>query len=76
MGFNSCMELPGTAHIGLKVSIRLHNEEPEDALFRDLLGILESPTTVRRKNGEVSVFDPKRIAYWKIVPSAEIKKDR
>ena len=68
MGFNSYMELPGPQHIGQKVSIRLHNEIPEEALFRDVLGYLETETSVRRRSGEVVVFDPARIAYWKVVP--------
>lgn len=69
MGFNSLMELPGIQHIGQKVSIRLHNENPEEALFRDVLGYLETPTSVRRRSGEITEFDPARIAYWKVVPA-------
>ena len=68
------MELPGPEDIGKKVSIRLHNEDPAEALFRDILGILESTTSVRRKNGEIASFIPERIAYWKVVPEIEIKK--
>ena len=50
------------------VSIRLHNENPDEALFRDVLGYLETATSVRRRSGEVVEFDPARIAYWKVVP--------
>jgi hypothetical protein len=58
--------LPSTAQIGLRVSIRLHN--PSGG-FRDLLGTLESKTTVRKKDGTVITFDPAKIAVWKVVPS-------
>jgi hypothetical protein len=66
---NQGMDLPGPEHVGLKVSIRLHNENPDEALFRDVLGYLETPTSVRRRSGEIAEFDPSRIAYWKVVPS-------
>lgn len=58
--------LPSTAQIGLKVSIRLH--DPSGG-FRDLLGILESENTVKKKDGTVIAFDPAKIAVWKVVPS-------
>jgi hypothetical protein len=61
------MRLPENSDIGMKVSIRLF--EPEGG-FRDLLGILESATTVRKKSGELVEFDPVRIALWKIVPTS------
>ena len=71
------MELPGQADIGSKVSIRLHinhqnsdqREDPIDALFTDILGTLETPTSIRKKNGELVTFDPTEIALWKVVPS-------
>jgi len=43
------VELPGQNEVGSKVSIRLHNENPDEGLFRDLLGILESPISLRKK---------------------------
>jgi hypothetical protein len=71
------VELPGQADIGSKVSIRLHinhqnsdqREDPIDALFTDILGTLETPTSIRKKNGELVTFDPTEIALWKVVPS-------
>ena len=57
---------PSAAQIGLRVSIRLH--DPSGG-FRDILGILESENTVRKKDGTVVTFDPAKIAVWKIVPS-------
>jgi len=65
------LELPGQSAIGSKVTIRLHNENPAEGLFRDILGILESSTTVRKKNGEVITFDPTQIAVWKVIPSTD-----
>ena len=60
------MRLPEISDIGSKVSIRLF--EPEGG-FRDLLGILESPSSVRKKSGELVSFDASRIALWKVVES-------
>ena len=69
------MELPEidslASNRGRKVTIRVENEDHSDGLFRDILGILESPTTVRKKNGELITFDPRRIALWKVVPESE-----
>ena len=57
--------VPGLPEIGQRASIRLF--EPEGG-FRDLLGILESPTTIRKKDGSLITFDPGRIFLWKVVP--------
>jgi cysteinyl-tRNA synthetase len=57
--------VPGLPEIGQRASIRLF--EPEGG-FRDLLGILESPTTIRKKDGSLITFDPDRIFLWKVVP--------
>ncbi|MEI9907709.1 MAG: GNAT family N-acetyltransferase [Actinomycetota bacterium] len=35
--------------------------------FRDLLGILESETEVRKRSGQLVTFDPNRIHLWKVV---------
>ena len=56
---------PSAAQIGQRVSIRLH--DPEGG-YRDLLGILESATQVRKKDGSLITFDPTKIAMWKVVP--------
>ncbi len=57
---------PSAAQVGERVSIRLH--DPSGG-FRDILGILESENTVRKKDGTVITFDPAKIAVWKIVPT-------
>jgi hypothetical protein len=57
---------PSAAHIGQRVSIRLHDP---DGGFRDILGVLESENTVRKKDGSLVSFDLTKIAVWKIVPS-------
>lgn len=39
-----------------------------DGGYRDILGILESPTTIRKRDGSIVSFDPNHIALWRIVP--------
>lgn len=57
---------PSVAQIGQRVSIRLH--DPAGG-YRDMLGILESENTLRKKDGTLVSFDPAKIAVWKVVPS-------
>ena len=57
---------PSAAQIGQRVSIRLH--DPAGG-YRDILGILESENTLRKKDGTVVSFDPAKIVIWKVVPS-------
>jgi hypothetical protein len=57
---------PSAAQIGQRVSIRMHEA---DGGFRDILGVLESENTVRKKDGSLVTFDPAKIAVWKIVPN-------
>lgn len=57
---------PSESDLGAKVSIRLH--DPEGG-FRDLLGILVTTTSVKKKDGTIQLFDPTQIAIWKIVPT-------
>jgi len=45
--------------IGQRLTLRLH--DPEGG-YRDLVGILESPTTIRKSSGEIVEFDPQQIA--------------
>lgn len=56
---------PLAAQIGQRVSIRLHEL---GGGYRDLLGILESENTVRKKDGTMTTFDPAQIALWRVVP--------
>ena len=56
---------PSAAQIGERVSIRLH--DPQGG-YRDLLGILVSENTVKKKDGTLITFDPSKIAVWKVVP--------
>ena len=55
---------PSAAQIGERVSIRLH--DPQGG-YRDLLGILVSENTVKKKDGTLITFDPSKIAVWKVV---------
>ena len=57
---------PSAAQIGQRVSIRMHEDTGG---FRDILGVLESEKTVRKKDGSLVGFDPAKIAAWKIVPN-------
>ena len=57
---------PSAAQIGELVSIRLH--DPQGG-YRDLLGILVSENTVKKKDGTLITFDPSKIAVWKVVPN-------
>jgi hypothetical protein len=50
--------------IGVRVSIRLH--EPEGG-FRDILGHLVTPYSLRKKNGEIIEFSHSEIFVWKQV---------
>jgi hypothetical protein len=53
-----------TELIGSRVSIRLH--EPTGG-FRDILGHLVTPNSLRKKNGEIIEFSHSEIFVWKKV---------
>jgi GNAT superfamily N-acetyltransferase len=59
---NAIPEPPGADHFGKRLTIRLH--EP-DGGFRDIVGILESETTVRKRDGSLTHFPPAKIAIWR-----------
>ena len=61
---NSPKGAPGPSDIGAKVSVRLH--DPAGG-YRDILGILESETSIRRRNGSLVEFHPDAIAIWRKV---------
>ncbi|MFZ9909509.1 MAG: cysteine--tRNA ligase [Candidatus Nanopelagicaceae bacterium] len=55
-----------SALIGQRVSIRLREEAGG---FRDLLGILRSPTEVERKDGSIATFNPNQVfAFRHVLP--------
>jgi len=58
---------PSAAQIGERVSIRLH--DPQGG-YRDLLGILVSENTVKKKDGTLITFDP-RSQYGRLCPINE-----
>lgn len=62
MPLTSPADRPGSDDIGQRMTIRMR--DPEGG-YRDILGILESPTTVRKRDGSVVSFDPDRIALWR-----------
>jgi len=47
------------ALIGQRLTLRLHDP---DGGYRDLVGVLESATTIRKRSGEIVEFDPRQIA--------------
>ncbi len=60
---------PGAQEIGHRLTIRLN--EPEGG-FKDIMGILESETTLRKKDGSLVQFQPSEVAIWrKITPPKE-----
>lgn len=55
-------ERPGADDIGKRMTIRLH--DPAGG-FRDIVGILESETTIRKRDGSLAQFAPEKIAIWR-----------
>jgi hypothetical protein len=58
------LESQFTELIGSRVSIRLH--EPEGG-YRDILGHLLTPYSLRKKSGEIVEFSHSEIFVWKKV---------
>jgi hypothetical protein len=58
------LETTFAALIGKRVSIRLH--DPEGGC-RDILGYLESPTTLRNRHDNLVTFDHEQIFVWREV---------
>lgn len=69
MPLTSPIDRPGIDDIGQRMTVRMHDP---DGGYRDILGVLESPTTIRKRDGSVVNFDPDQIALWrKIQPRAD-----
>lgn len=58
------LEAQFTELVGLRVSIRLHDPEGR---FRDILGHLVTPYSLRNKHGEIVEFSHSEIFIWKQV---------
>lgn len=58
------LEAQFTELLGLRVSIRLH--DPEGG-FRDILGHLVTPYSLRNKRGEIVNFSHSEIFIWRQV---------
>lgn len=58
------LEAQFTELLGLRVSIRLH--DPEGG-FRDILGHLVTPYSLRNKRGEIVNFSHNEIFIWRQV---------
>jgi hypothetical protein len=61
---NQGLEATFSALIGKRVTIRLHEAEGG---FRDIVGHLESPITLRNRHGKLIEFSYDEIALWKEV---------
>lgn len=53
---------PGLDMVGKRMTIRLHRAEGG---YRDIVGVLESPTDLRKRDGSLAHFDPDDIAIWR-----------
>lgn len=53
---------PGLDMVGKRMTIRLHR--PEGG-YRDIVGVLETPTDLRKRDGSLTRFDPEKIAMWR-----------
>lgn len=53
---------PGPDDIGQRMTVRMHDP---DGGYRDILGVLESPTSIRKRDGSLVNFDPDQIALWR-----------
>lgn len=56
--------------IGQRVSVRLHDG---DGSYRDLLGELASPDSIRKKNGEIVFFNPAKVAALRVVVDSDFR---
>ncbi|CAB5239600.1 unannotated protein [freshwater metagenome] len=52
------------AHVGKRITIRLHEDSGG---FRDIVGVLESETTLRNKHNEIIEFSPSDIAISRVI---------
>ncbi len=60
---------PGPEDVGQRMTVRMHDP---DGGYRDILGVLESPGSIRKRDGSLVNFDPDRIALWrKIEPRVD-----
>lgn len=51
--------------IGKRVTIRLHDDPESGGGFRDIVGYLLSPTTLKNRHGEIIEFNPADIYIWR-----------
>ena len=65
MPLTSPADRPGIDDVGKRMTVRMHDP---DGGFRDILGTLETPTTIRKRDGSIVSFDPDRIAIWRAIP--------
>lgn len=60
---------PRFDEVGHRLTVRLH--DPEGG-FRDIVGVLESETSIRKRDGSLIQFNPREIAVWRvIIPPAD-----
>ncbi|GDX31884.1 hypothetical protein LBMAG15_08180 [Actinomycetes bacterium] len=56
---------PGHDEIGLRVTMRLNQPGGQT----ELVGILQTLTSVQRRTGDIVTFDPAHVVTWRIVKS-------
>jgi len=61
---------PGTAQIGMRLTIALRDSQGNS---RGLLGILHDEQTIRRRDGSLATFDPDTITHWRVVKEVSAK---
>jgi GNAT superfamily N-acetyltransferase len=54
-----------SAAIGHRVSVRIHSDNG----YQDLLGVLEAPDSIRKRDGSLAHFDPRLVYAWRKVES-------
>ena len=54
-----------SAAIGHRVSVRLRSDNG----YQDLLGVLEAPDAIRKRDGSLAHFDPRLVYAWRKVES-------
>jgi len=53
------------AEVGKRATIRLRDS---DGGFRDIVGVLQSESTLINRRGEVVEFEPEEIAFFRLIP--------
>jgi GNAT superfamily N-acetyltransferase len=61
---------PGASQIGARLTIALRDSNGNT---QELLGVLESEQTIRKRDGSLEDFDPDLITHWRVVTETNAK---